>query len=341
LLFTRSKAGVDSQSIVEVPVDSIAVSSEQPRENFDTAALEGLAKSIRDHGVIQPVVVRKAGNAYQLVAGERRLRAAKLAGLDKVPAVVRDVGPEEMAVLGLVENLEREDLNVIEEARGYRRLIEEFGRTQTEVGRLVGKSQSTVANKLRLLRLPPMVQAYILREGISERHARALLDVAGEEGQIRVLEQIKSRGLSVRETENLVRALSTPPGASEAAAGPRGAGQSGLFDRLGEEAGRGRKGRAPGRLKEVSDRRAIRAFRDLRLFLNTFRRAVDILKEAGIGAEMTQEEGPDYLEVRVVIPLGRTAPTEMGEAGPPGREKAASRQRKDHPVAARPPGRRG
>lgn len=315
MLFTRSKTNSGSQKVTEIAVDSIALNPHQPRQKFDEGSLAELARSVKEHGVIQPIIVRPAGNAFELVAGERRLRAARLAGLAKIPAIVRDVGPQEMAVLALIENLQREDLNVIEEARSYRRLLDEFKFTQSEVGRLVGKGQSTISNKLRLLRLPERVQARVLGEGVSERHARALLELPDEASQMKILDEIRDRGLSVRETENRVRALTRPAGSRGAggAGGPgdRGADAAGLFDHLEAKAPAGRRGSTISQLSQVSDRRAIRAFRDVRLFLNTFRRAVAMLKEAGIRAEMTEEDGPEFLEVKVRIP-------KTGPAGPAG-----------------------
>ncbi len=306
MLFRRGKTSSGSQQVTEIAVDSIALNPRQPRQRFDERSLAELARSVREHGVIQPIIVRPEGNAYELVAGERRLRAARLAGLKKIPAIVRDVGPEEMAVLALIENLQREDLSVIEEARSYRRLQEEFKFTQSEIGRLVGKGQSTIANKLRLLRLSDAVQARILEEGVTERHARALLDLADEPSQMRVLDEIRDKGLSVRETEERVGALSQsskPLGlGGPGRAGSRRTRVSGPFEYVGAAEAAGRKVSPVGQLNQVSDRRAIRAFRDVRLFLNTFRRAVGMLREAGIRAELTEEDQPEYLELRVRIP---------------------------------------
>jgi len=315
LLFGRGRNNPASQPVTEIPVESIALNPHQPREAFDEKRLEELAASIREHGIIQPLVVRQVGNAFELIAGERRLRAARLAGLSKVPVVVRDVGPQEMAVLALIENLQREDLNVIEEARGYRRLIEEYSLTQAEVGRLVGKGQSTIANKLRLLRLPAAVQARILADGVSERHARALLDLPDEASQMAMLDRVVRERLSVRETEERVRALVAPVAAAGSGGGPgvdagaprrqsEAPAEVGLFTFSGDGAA-GRRGRS--QLEQVSDRRAIRAFRDVRLFLNTFRRAVEMLREAGVRAEMVESDGPDYLEIKVLIPKDSAA----------------------------------
>jgi len=301
LLFAKGKP-VTAQMVTEIAVEAIALNPHQPRQSFDEARMEELAASIKEHGIIQPIVVRPVGNAFELVVGERRLRAARMAGLKKVPAVVKEMTPQEMAVLALIENLQREDLNVIEEARGFRRLLDEFEFTQSGVGRLVGKGQSTIANKLRLLRLPEAVQIRILSDGISERHARAMLDLPGEAWQMRLLDEVRERGLSVRETEERVRALTS--GDAGVAPTEENGGQGSLFDwpgGLGPGRARGSSRRGSS-LGQVSDRRAIRVFRDIRLFLNTFRRAVEMLKEAGVRAELVEIDGPDFLEVKVTIP---------------------------------------
>lgn len=340
MFFAKGRSSADSGSVkvVEIAVESIALNPREPRQGFDESRLGELASSIREHGIPQPLIVRPVGNAYELVVGERYLRAARLAGLRKVPAVVREVGPEEMAVLALIESLQREGLNVIEEAKGYRRLLDEFEFTQSEIGRLVGKGQSTIANKLRLLHLPEAVQARILAGGVSERHARALLELADEPAQLRMLDEVRGRKLSVRETEERIRVLVSGLGTLAAGrptrGGGGGGGQASLFNHLGASSGSregsparpARRGAAPRQFGQGSDRRAIRAFRDVRLFLNTFRRAVEMLKEAGVGAEMTEADGPDFLEVKVIIPKagspgpGSTGPrTGKSKASPEGR----------------------
>ncbi len=229
------------------------------------------------------------------------------------------------ATLALIENLRREDLNVIDEARGYRRLLDDFAFTQSEIGRLVGRGQSTIANKLRLLHLPEAVQARVMAGALSERHARALLDLGDGASQIRMADEITTRRLSVRETEERVRGFVTGLGALSAglpgtaaggASGPRGlfAQDAGRVGAGGEAEPRPRRAAAARQFGQVSDRRAIRAFRDVRVFLNTFRRAVEMLKEAGIRADLTETDGPDSIEVRVVIP----------KAGQPGAGRAGA-----------------
>ena len=194
-------------SPAEIPVDRIRHNPFQPRLSADVAALESLAQSIRDHGVLQPIVVIATFEGYQLIAGERRLRAAQMAGLERIPAIVRDAGEQDQLELALVENLQRTDLNPIEEAHAYRRLIDEFGLDQDGVARRVGRARSSVANTLRLLDLAEPVQAALASGQISEGHARAIAGLPERSGQATVLEAIVSGGLSVRQTEELVRRL--------------------------------------------------------------------------------------------------------------------------------------
>ena len=182
-----------AKAVQELPLNDIRPNPYQPRRQFSEGELAELADSIRRYGVLQPIVVRSGDEGLELVAGERRLRACKMLGLDTIPAVVRDLSDEDLAVLALVENLQREDLHFLEEAQGYQRLLEEFGLTQEELAKRIGKSQSTIANKIRLLKLSPPVQDFISREIISERHARALLKLPGEEEQLAILEKIIER----------------------------------------------------------------------------------------------------------------------------------------------------
>ena len=191
--------------IREVPVGRIRPNPSQPRHRISSHGLEDLAASIRAHGVVQPLVARPDGEEYVLVAGERRWRAAQLAGLPTVPVLVRDTSPDAQLAISLVENLQREDLNPLDVAQGYRELADRFGMTQQQIAELVGKSRAAVANVLRLLRLPPSVLQALLREEIREGHARALLALPDRASQERALRQVVKRGLSVRQTEALVR----------------------------------------------------------------------------------------------------------------------------------------
>ncbi|MCS7287180.1 MAG: ParB/RepB/Spo0J family partition protein [Anaerolineae bacterium] len=202
----------ESGAIKEISVDEIIPNPYQPRRHLDQEALEELAQSIREHGLIQPLIVTRdeESGKYQLIAGERRWRAARMAGFSTVPVIVKEVSPREMLELALVENIQRADLNPLEEAEAYRFLIEEFGLTQEEVAKRVGKSRVAVANTVRLLRLPSEVKKALAEGLISEGHARALLALSSSELQIRALEKILKRGLNVRQTEELVRKLQEP-----------------------------------------------------------------------------------------------------------------------------------
>lgn len=202
----------ESGAIKEISVDDIIPNPYQPRRHLDQEALEELAQSIREHGLIQPLIVTKdeESGKYQLIAGERRWRAARMAGFSTVPVIVKEVSPREMLELALVENIQRADLNPLEEAEAYRFLMEEFGLTQEEVAKRVGKSRVAVANTVRLLRLPSEVKKSLAEGLISEGHARALLALPSSELQIKAMEKILKRGLNVRQTEELVRKLQEP-----------------------------------------------------------------------------------------------------------------------------------
>ena len=196
-------------AIVEVPLARIAPNPYQPRHRIDDAVLEELAASIREHGVLQPVLVTETLDGYQLVAGERRVRAARLVGLERIPALVRQLADRAQLEVALVENVQRADLDPIDEALAYRQLIEEFGLTQEHVAERVGKARATVANTLRLLDLHPDVQAAIADGRLTEGHGRALGGLPVD-GQVHVVGTVIGQGLSVRQTEELVRRLREP-----------------------------------------------------------------------------------------------------------------------------------
>jgi ParB family chromosome partitioning protein len=207
----------------QVPVDVIAPNPHQPRQRLDPDALAELAASIQEHGLIQPLIVSEAledappGCEYQLIAGERRLKAAKLAGLERVPVIVKEATPEQMLEMALVENLQRADLNPLEEAAAYQQLSDEFGLTQQEIAEKVGKGRVSVANAMRLLRLPDFVKSVLANEQISEGHARALLGLEDDlEVMKHALKRAIERRLNVRQTEELVRRLRTSPASPKA-----------------------------------------------------------------------------------------------------------------------------
>ncbi len=245
-----------------VLVRAVVPNAYQPRKYFDEASLEELAASIREVGMLEPLVVRPRGAGYELVAGERRWRAAQRAGLVEVPVMLVEADASTGAVLSLVENLQRADLTFWEEAEGYHRLMRDFSLTQEDVARRVGKSQSAVANKLRLLRLERPVRELLEREGLSERHARALLSLGSGAERMEAAMEMAGRRLSVREAEQLV--------GERAQAAPRRAVQ--------------------GRI------------RDIRILVNTVRQALEPLARQGIRPEVEQREDETHWEIRVRIP---------------------------------------
>ncbi len=198
-----------AHGVVELDIDRLSPNDFQPRQQMDDARLEELAASIKANGVIQPIVVRKAGDGYRIIAGERRWRAARRAGLTRVPVVVKDLSGDQtqqkVLEMALIENIQREDLNAIDEAKAYRRLVDEFALTQESVAAAVGKDRATVANTLRLLKLPAEVQGDVAAGAITMGHARALLALPGDNSQLHLAREVKTRGLSVRETEALVK----------------------------------------------------------------------------------------------------------------------------------------
>ncbi|NMA37312.1 MAG: ParB/RepB/Spo0J family partition protein [Papillibacter sp.] len=265
----------DSKKILNIPVTDISPNPNQPRKQFDKETLNELADSILRYGVLQPITVRKSHTGYELVAGERRLRAAKLAGLTTIPCISLDVDAVDSGLIALVENLQRRDLDFIEEAEGLATLIKAYGLSQEEAARRVSKSQSAVANKLRLLKLSPEI-LYILRENkLTERHARALLRVEKEEDRLNVLKYIIENGLNVAKSEEYIERLlkqkplsQTPPKAQ--------AKKSPFF-----------------------------AIKDVRIFLNTVSRGLGMMKSSGIAASCQQSETENDLILTITIPKSR------------------------------------
>lgn len=264
------------KNIVYVDIDSIRPNPYQPRKQFNKAALDELCESIIQYGVLQPINVRKiSNNSYELVAGERRLRAAKLAGLKQIPAIIMDVDDNNSAVMALIENLQREDLNYMEEAEGYNNLITEHGFTQEELAQKIGKSQSTIANKIRLLKLPPLVKKILADNNLTERHARALLKLHDEQLQLKVLKIVCERGLNVKKTEELIeRAIEK-------------------YTRAKNE--------------DTVERKTTRSIKDIRIFVNTIRQAIDTMKKSGVNAKAAQLDRGDYVEFIVRIPKKSSA----------------------------------
>jgi ParB family chromosome partitioning protein len=201
---------------LDVDTDLLRPNKFQPRTSMDDTAIDALARSIRSNGIIQPIVVRKVDGGYEIVAGERRWRASQRAGLLKVPVVVRDIPEDRLLAAALIENIQREDLNPMEEAHAYRRLVDEYHLTQEQIADAVGRDRSSVANYLRLLKLPQEVRANVGSGALSMGHARALLSLPDEAAQLRVGRDVVARTLSVRETEALVKKATSPPVAKAA-----------------------------------------------------------------------------------------------------------------------------
>lgn len=197
----------EGEVVRELRVSEVKSSPYQPRKRFDEEKQRELAASIRERGVIQPILVRSTGEGYELIAGERRLLAAKEAGLDRVPAIVREVPDNEALEIALVENIQRQELNPIEEAEAYQRLINEFKLTQEDLSKQVGKDRASIANSLRLLKLPQDIQDEVIKNRISMGHARTLLALEGEDAQRMACDRVVKKGLSVRETESLVKRM--------------------------------------------------------------------------------------------------------------------------------------
>ena len=262
-----SKPRLGRAGIVQLPVSEIEPNPNQPRRVFDEDALRELAASIAEYGVLSPLAVRLHYGRYELVAGERRLRAARIAGLRKVPCVVLDVDAAESSLIAMVENLQRRDLGFLEEARGIANLMRLYGLSQEECARRLGKSQSAVANKLRLLKLPDDVLLSLTEHGLTERHGRALLRLPDAESQRSALEHIVAGDLNVAQTDAYIDSLLAPP----------------------EE-------------KPRRERRRSFILKDVRVFLNTLSHSLDVMKKGGIDAGYRQEETEDELIVTISIP---------------------------------------
>lgn len=269
----RTRPGIKRGGIIYIRIDDISPSPVQPRKSFDSEALAELSESIRSYGILNPLTVRLRCGRYELVAGERRLRAAKLAGLREVPCILLDVNMEDASLIALVENLQRKDLDFIEEAEGISQLIRMFGMSQEEAARRIGKSQSAVANKLRLLKLPRDILDSLRENGLTERHGRALLRLPDPEAQREALGYIIDNGLTVAATDAYIDALLSAP----------------------EE---------PPAPEKPEPRRTF-VLKDVRVFLNTLSRSIDLMKQGGIDAGMRREETEDSLILTISIPKNK------------------------------------
>ena len=260
--------------IENVAIDRVIPNPYQPRKVFSDAALQELADSILEHGLMQPITVRMIGNSYELIAGERRLKASKLAGLETIPAVIVEVTTKDSAVLALIENLQRENLNFLEESQAYYKIMQDYGYTQQELAATLGKNQSTVANKLRVLKLSPAVQKLLVENGLTERHARALLKLPNEEYQLMALEKVIKQELNVKRTEQIIEQM--------------------LVDITKEDM-----------IKHKANQKVKSYIRDMRLVTNTITEAVNLIQKAGVDAKYTMKEHADSYEIRIKIPINQ------------------------------------
>ena len=259
-------AAGECAEVRQIPVANISPNPFQPRKTFSSESLAELAQSIIEHGILQPLLVRESDSGFELVAGERRLRAARMVGLDSVPVIVRSFSDKDLAELAMIENLQREDLHFLEEAEGYHQLIENFSFTQEEMARRVGKNQSTVANKLRLLKLDEPVRILLSAEGLTERHARALLKLDDSDVQLTVLRTVVANNYNVRQTEELIEDIS----------------------------------------REIVKKKApkqnvVRMIRDVRIYLNSINSVIAEMKKAGLGVKVTQEQDDEYITIQLKV----------------------------------------
>ena len=273
----QTPAGAEFKKVENIPVQLIKPNPYQPRKSFSPQGMEELAQSIRQYGVIQPITVRRSGtDGYELIAGERRLRASKMAGLDYIPAIIVTTFEQDSAIMAMIENLQRENLHYLEEAKGYESLIQDHGFTQEELASKLGKNQSTIANKLRILRLSGEIKDMLVKENLTERHARALLKLPDDELQMKAIRQVVDNKLNVRDTEIIIDRYIDKI-------------QSKLITK-GKKAGK------PGRVFQRT--------KDLRVFINTIRNAVTMMKDYGLAVQYTQADKGDNIEIIVTIPKG-------------------------------------
>ena len=274
----------EKRKILNLPIDKLRPNPHQPRKTFTREELNGLAQSILANGLLQPVSVRRApGGYYEIIAGERRWRACIQAGMKQIPCLVQECTDAESAVLAILENLQRQDLQVFEEAEGIRRLMEDWGVTQEQAARRLGKSQSAIANKLRLLRLTPEERSIIIENAMTERHARALIRVPEDSERKRLLSIAAEKGLNVRQTEEMVQSY------------------------------------LEGHQEKKRPNRTFIA-KDIRIFVNTIEHAVATMKSAGILAQTERREEGDYFEYIVRIPKTEASKKEKDQQ--PGQKPA-------------------
>ncbi|HHU61227.1 MAG: ParB/RepB/Spo0J family partition protein [Bacillota bacterium] len=259
-----------SEEVQAIPIRLLSAGKYQPRQIFDEENIQELAESIKVHGLLQPIVVRRGAVGYEIVVGERRLRACTALGWEVIPAIVRNVEDKDAAELGLIENLQRSDLGLFEIAEGYARLLNEFQITQEDLAERLGISQANVANKVRLLRLPERVREVISREMLSERHARALLRVSDHDMQFKLLARICEENLNVKQTEQLIAEYLAPQQDND-----------------------------KGKEKPRQKRKLI--IKDLRLFTNSIKELTATLKAGGLKVDMDEKEDDDVFQIIVTV----------------------------------------
>ena len=261
-------------NVEQIPVDKILPNPNQPRKHFEDSAIAELAESIKSFGVIQPIQVRKISDAfYELVSGERRLRASKVAGEETIPAITVEMSDQDSALIAIMENVQREDLTYFEEAESYRQLMEYYNLTQDRIAELLGKSQSFVANKIRLLKLDPSIIQTLTENNLTERHARALLRIPDTELQEEVLKQVVKKDMTVKKTEELVEKI-----------------RKDVLTNNYEE-------------KLTPEKKArVKSFINAQIYINTIKTAFKAVKESRNTAEYKEIEREDYVEIKIIIP---------------------------------------
>ncbi len=255
------------EEVQRIATEKLLPNPYQPRKQFKSEELLSLAESIKENGILQPLLARRINNSdyYEIIAGERRLRAAILANLATVPCLIVDCDYEEAAVYSIIENIQRSDLSFFEEAQAINQMQNHFGMTQEQIAKRLGKSQSALSNKLRLLKLPADVRYFIEKEGLTERHARALLKLESEKQMWTALNLIKEKGLNVQQTEEYINSVTN-------------------------------------KAVKPHKNNIVKIFKDVRIFVNTVNKAINTMKEAGIPAESNKTETDDYIEFLVRIP---------------------------------------
>ena len=259
------KEELPSLQVVEVPLEEIEANREQPRKVFEDYALAELTDSVKEYGVLQPIILVKKEFGYMIIAGERRFRAAKLAGLKKIPAIIKNLDDRKASLIALVENLQREDLNFIEEARAYKKLMDDYNLTQNEIAEKVSKQQSTISNKIRLLSLPENLQQQLIENKLTERHARALLKIHDDDSRQEIIKRVVGNNLNVKQTEKLIE------------------------DVIRKNA-------------EVERKIRKKNYISYKIYLNTIRKTFNQIKEMEKNAILSQEDKGEFLEVKIILP---------------------------------------